>query len=338
MQTICAHNLTEERIMIKQQLLEKLQLINEMGRKVVPAADPSADSSGPRKKKKPKEWVKAEFHVKRALGRLGHTQCKSKGGCGHEVDAMVQGVGISIGHGDDFGAKDVGQGTLTFKDNGRGGRRWTHSASSGALQRHVETPQFTTAKVGGLRGDIKTITKNPSDLVSILHKQYGTKLKAPARPIKSGRELKHMNDEAYHIHKGGEMYLPIDGKIIGDHHREHHGSMYHVQHIIVDGNRQAHLYRTTKDNPLNILDKNGNPPPIVGDGLDVQLRVRAKDSNRQPVTNLYNRRAVTAIKVFGKVKDTPSTIDMLRSHHTIHSSSGIFTTAVDRIKAKKYEI
>jgi len=290
----------------------------------------------------PKEWENAESRIKKSIGKLGHVQCNKKGGCGHQVDAMISGVGISIGHGDNFAAKDVGQGTLKLQDDGSGRRKWAHTASSAALQRHASRSQFTDATVGGLKGKKKKISKEPVPLVDILHAHYGTKLKAPKKPIKSGKQMKHMNDEAYHIHKGGEMYLPIDGRILGDHHKEHHGSLYHIQHINVKSKggkvtRQAHLYRTTKDNPLNILDKQGNPPPILGSGLKVALRVRAKDSTRQKETGLYNRRAVTAVKVFGKVKDTPSSIDLLRPHETMHSSSEIFVRESDVKKAKRHD-
>lgn len=305
------------------------------------SANPAA-AIPPKKEKLPKEWQNAEDRIKKSIGKLGHAQCTKKGGCGHEVDAVINGVGISIGHGDNFGTKDVGQGTLKLEDNGSGGRKWTHIASSAALHRHASKSQFTDATVGGLKGKKKKISKEPVPLVDILHAHYGTDLRAPSKPIKSGKEMKHMNDEAYHIHKGGEMYLPIDGRILGDHHKEHHGSLYHVQHVTVKGKggkvtRQAHVYRTTKENPLNLLDKQGNPPPILGSGLKVALRVRAKDSTRQKQTGFYNRRAVTAVKVFGKVKDTPSNIDLLRPHETMHSSSGIFVTDRDVQKAKEHD-
>jgi hypothetical protein len=310
--------------MNKQELLEKLQLINEMSAK------------------KKKEWEEAEDAVKDSLKTIGHTQCDEAGGCGHQVDAMAGGHGISIGHGHQFGTKDVGQGTLKLEDNGRGGRKWTHEATSKALQRFVGKKRFTHAIVGGVGGALKRIRRTVGTLTDLLTSHYGTNLKAPKTPIKSGREKKHLSDESMHIHTHGELYVPVDGRILGAHHREHHGSMYHVQHTIdkKTGKRTGHLYRTTtgaKSNPLNVFDKKGNPPPVFGQGADVTLRVRAKDSTRNKKTGFYNRRAATAIKASGNVNDSPSTIDILDPHRTIHSSSGIFVNEADRAKAKQHE-
>lgn len=316
--------------MNKQQLLEKLYLINEMAKKRKKSRSKAVSAE----LKSPKDWMQAEEGVKTALQNIGHPQCSKKGGCGHQVDAMVSGVGISIGHGSNFSSKDVGQGTLTLVDDGKGGRKWKHNASSSALMQHTQKKQFSTALVNNQTTEI---TKQPSTLLDIMHAHYGTDLKAPKRPIRSGRERKHLNDEAFHIHKKGEIYLPINGQILGDHHKNHHGSLYHIQHENVGGTKIAHLYRTTDENPLNITDKQGNPPPILGQGLDVRLRIRAKDSTKHKKTGFYTRRAVTAIKVYGKVKDTPSPINLLQPHQTIHSSSGIFTNDADRIEAKKHE-
>lgn len=310
--------------MNKQQLLEKILLINEMSAK------------------QKKQWEAAEDAVKESLRSIGHAQCHEAGGCGHEVDAIAGGHGISIGHGHQFGTKDVGQGTLKLVDNGRGGRKWEHSATSKALQRFVGKSRFTHAIVGGAGGVLKQIRKKAGTLVDLLTSHYGTDLKAPKGPVKSGREKKHLSDESMHIHTHGELYVPIDGRILGAHHREHHGSMYHVQHTIdkKTGKRTGHLYRTTtgeKSNPLNILDKDGNPPPVFGQGAKVTLRVRGKDSVRNKKTGFYNRRAATAIKASGNVKDSPSPIDILDPHKTIHSSSGIFVTDQDRRKAKPHD-
>ena len=279
-------------------------------------------------------WASSEAEVHKSLGALGHPQC-SGGGCGHSADALVKGVPISIGHGSNFASKDVGQGTLSLGGKGKK-RKWSHKSTSKALARFVAHRKYHSASVSGPSGEVKRLTKRAVSITGLLKKRYGTKHKAnPNRPVKSGRQKKHIKDDATQaIHARGETHIPLDPTFLGAHHAEHHGTLYHVQTVEdkKTGKMQQHLFRTTrgrKSNPLGIYDKRGKAPPIFGEGAKVYMRIRAKDSTRNKKTGHYIRRAVTAVKAEGNIRKTPSTIDLSRPHETMHSRSRIWSSDRD---------
>jgi hypothetical protein len=278
-----------------------------------------------------KPAFKAEDDIKKNLSLLGHPQCHG-GGCRHEADATVGGHPVSIGYGNKFSDKDLGQVTLHLDHNQETGKKeWSVESTAKAIHDHIRQQVFDTARKGK---STVTISKRKLALPDLLSKHYGTNYTASNRPIKTkkGKEPKHFTHAALAIERKGEIHLPLPGTIIGQHMKSHHGEKYHIQHT-KDG--RQYLYRTSKDNPLMILDKNGKHPPIYGSGAKVEMRIRAKESTRHKKTGFYKKRGVGAVKILNKV--TPSTIDLSRPHETIHSSSGIFTNDNDRAKAKAHE-
>jgi hypothetical protein len=293
--------------------------------------------------KKNRAWVASEAEVHKSLGSLGHPQCAG-GGCGHEADAVVKGVPISVGHGSSFASKDVGQGTLSIQGKGKK-RKWVHTSTSKALTRFAGQRKYHSASISGPSGKLKRLRKRAGSLTDLLHARYGTKHKArPEKPVKSGREKKHIKDDATQaIHARGETHIPLDPTILGAHHAEHHGTLYHVQTVEdkKSGKMQQHLFRTTRgrgSNPLGIFDKRGKAPPVFGEGARVYMRIRAKDSTRNKKTGYYTRRAVTAVKAEGNLKTSPSTIDLSRPHQTMHSRSKIWSSKTDVALAKVHDV
>lgn len=284
-----------------------------------------------KKVKSKKPAFQAEDDIKKNLSSLGHPQCHG-GGCGHVADASIGGHPVSIGYGNNYSDKDLAQVTLRLDHNEQtGSKEWSVESTAKAIHDHIHGPVFDSARKG--KSSVK-ISKKKVSLPTLLTKHYGTDHTASSKAIKTkmGKEPKHFTHAALAIEKKGEIHLPLPGTIIGEHMKSHHGEKYHIQHT-KDG--RQYLYRTSKDNPLNILDKNGKHPPIYGSGAKVEMRIRAKESTRHKKTGYYKKRGVGAVKILDKVR--PSTIDLSRPHETIHSSSGIFTSDKDRAKAKAHE-